>query len=60
MKIMKSFIKFLSEQKMGEEETTLSPDFLEKKEKRDRQVELRLEKPIKEVDKKVDKVAKEE
>lgn len=57
---MKRFLNFLFEQKMKEDETTLSPDFLEKKEKKDRQIEIRLEKPMKEVDKKVEKVAKEE
>ena len=48
---MKSFKNYILEQHMGKEETTLSPDFLEKKEKRDRQIEKRLEEPTKEVDK---------
>lgn len=47
---MKSFKNYILEQHIGKEETTLSPDFLEKKEKRDRQAEKRLEEPTQEVD----------
>ena len=47
---MKRFKNYILEQHIGKEETTLAPDFLEKKEKRDRQVEKRLEEPTKEAE----------
>lgn len=48
---MKSFKNYIKEQKLGAEETTLSPEFLEKKERKDRQTEQRIEKPMKEIKK---------
>jgi hypothetical protein len=48
---MKKFKDYLREQKIASDETTLSPDFLEKKEKRDLQIETKIEKLSKEVKK---------
>jgi len=52
---MKSFKTFMYEQHMSQGETTLNPDFLEKKQKRDERIEAKIEKPIKEVDKEAEK-----
>jgi hypothetical protein len=49
---MKNFKEFIQEQKQAEDETTLSPNFLEKKEKHDRLVDVRIEKPTEEISKK--------
>lgn len=49
---MKTFKQFVQEQKLTGDETTLDPDFLEKQQKRERQIETRIEKPMKEIDKK--------
>ena len=57
---MKSFRNYIKEQKQAEGETTLSPDFLEKKQRRDRQTETRIEKPTQEVNKKAEKHTQEE
>jgi hypothetical protein len=46
---MKNFKQFMREQKQAEGETTLSPDFLEKKQRRDRQTETRIEKPTEKI-----------
>ena len=46
---MKNFISFIKEQKQAEGETTLSPDFLEKKQRRDERIETKIEKPTKEI-----------
>lgn len=37
--------KALHEQKLAQDETTLDPEFLEKKKRKDQQVELKLSKP---------------
>jgi hypothetical protein len=39
----------MREQKQAEGETTLDPDFLEKKQRRDRQTETRIEKPTEKI-----------
>lgn len=57
---MKSFKSFLEEQKQAEGETTLDPDFLEKKQKKDRQTEIRIEKPTEQVTKKAEQHTQEE
>lgn len=57
---MKSFKNYIKEQKQAEGETTLSPDFLEKKQRRDRQTETRIEKPTEQVNKKAEKKTQEE
>jgi hypothetical protein len=49
---MKNFKTFIQEQKQSEGETTLSPDFLEKKQRRDDRVEAKIDKPMKEITKK--------
>lgn len=49
---MKTFKDYIKEQKQADDETTLDPDFLEKKQRRDRQTELRIEKPTEEIEKK--------
>ncbi len=46
---MKNFKQFMREQKQAEGETTLDPDFLEKKQRRDRQTETRIEKPTEKI-----------
>jgi hypothetical protein len=46
---MKNFKQFMREQKQAEGETTLNPDFLEKKQRRDRQTETRIEKPTEKI-----------
>lgn len=57
---MKSFKNYIKEQKQAEGETTLSPDFLEKKQRRDRQTETRIEKPTEQVTKKAEQHTQEE
>ena len=57
---MKSFKDYLKEQKQAEGETTLSPDFLEKKQRRDRQTETRIEKPTEQINKKAEQHTQEE
>lgn len=57
---MKSFRNYIKEQKQAEGETTLSPDFLEKKQRRDRQTETRIEKPTEQVTKKAEQHTQEE
>ena len=57
---MKSFLNFIKEQKQAEGETTLSPDFLEKKQRKDRQTETRIEKPVEQVNKKAEQHTQEE
>ena len=57
---MKSFRDYLREQKQAEGETTLSPDFLEKKQRRDRQTETRIEKPTEQINKKAETHTQEE
>ena len=57
---MKSFKNYIKEQKQAEGETTLSPDFLEKKQRRDRQTETRIEKPIEQINKKAEQHTQEE
>jgi hypothetical protein len=52
---MKKFKAFVVEQHMSQGETTLSPDFLEKKQRRDERIEAKIEKPTKEVDKEAEK-----
>ena len=42
--------KLLAEQKMSEDETTLSPEFIEKKQRKDRQTEQRIEKPTEKIE----------
>jgi len=46
--------KILSEQKIAAGETTLDPEFLEKKQRKDRQIELRIEKPTEKIEKKAE------
>jgi hypothetical protein len=57
---MKSFKNYIKEQKQAEGETTLSPDFLEKKQRRDRQTEMRIEKPTEQINKKAETHTQEE
>lgn len=57
---MKSFKNYIKEQKQAEGETTLSPDFLEKKQRKDRQIELRIEKPTEQINKKAETHTQEE
>ena len=57
---MKSFKNYIKEQKQAEGETTLSPDFLEKKQRRDRQTETRIEKPTEQINKKAETHTQEE
>jgi len=57
---MKSFKNYIKEQKQAEGETTLSPDFLEKKQRRDRQTEIRIEKPTEQINKKAETHTQEE
>jgi len=52
---MKNFKQFMREQKQAEGETTLDPDFLEKKQRRDRQTETRIEKPTEKIIDKADR-----
>ena len=56
---MKSFKNFINEQHLAKGETTLDPDFLEKKAKRDRQIDIRIEEPNKEVDREAEQMSKE-
>jgi hypothetical protein len=57
---MKNFKTFVREQKQAEGETTLDPDFLEKKERHDNKIEAKLEKPTKEISKEAEQMADEE
>ena len=57
---MKSFKNYIKEQKQAEGETTLSTDFLEKKQRRDRQTETRIEKPTEQINKKAETHTQEE
>jgi hypothetical protein len=57
---MKNFKQFMREQKQAEGETTLDPDFLEKKQRRDRQTETRIEKPTEQINKKAEQHTQEE
>jgi hypothetical protein len=57
---MKNFKQFMREQKQAEGETTLNPDFLEKKQRRDRQTETRIEKPTEQINKKAEQHTQEE
>ena len=51
MKIL-GFKQYIKEQKLGSEETTLDPDFVEKKQKADQQKEFKIEKPTQDIKKK--------
>jgi hypothetical protein len=44
----------LKEQKISSGETTLDPEFLEKKQRKDRQIEQRIEKPTEKIEKKAE------
>jgi hypothetical protein len=57
---MKNFKTFIQEQKQSEGETTLSPDFLEKKQRRDDRVEAKIDKPMKEITKKAERMDEKE
>lgn len=46
--------KTLKEQKLAHDETTLDPEFLEKKKRKDQQVELKIEKPSEKIHAKAD------
>lgn len=56
---MKRFKTFMQEQHMSQDETTLSPEFLEKKQIRDERIVAKIEEPTKEVDKEAKKAAEE-
>lgn len=57
MKTMKilGFKQYIKEQKLGSEETTLDPDFVEKKQKADQQKEVKIEKPTQDIKKKAER-----
>ncbi len=46
--------KLIAEQKIASGETTLDPEFLEKKQRKDRQTEQRIEKPTEKIEKKAE------
>jgi len=46
--------KIIAEQKIASGETTLDPEFLEKKQRKDRQTEQRIEKPTEKIEKKAE------
>jgi hypothetical protein len=46
--------KLIAEQKIASGETTLDPEFLEKKQRKDRQIEQRIEKPTEKIEKKAE------
>lgn len=49
----------MQEQHMSQGETTSSPEFLEKKQRRDERIVAKIEEPTKEVDKEAKKAAEE-
>ena len=57
---MKRFKDYIKEQHMAKGETTLDPDFTEKKEKRDSQIEKKIMEPTKEVEKEAKRTEKSE
>lgn len=57
---MKRFKDYIKEQHMAKGETTLDPDFTEKKEKRDRQIEKKIMEPTKEVNQEAKRTEKSE
>jgi hypothetical protein len=56
---MKRFKNFIQEQHMSQGETTLSPDFLEKKQRRDERIVAKIEEPTKEIDRETKKATEE-
>lgn len=52
--------KILSEQKIASGETTLDPEFLEKKQRKDRQTEQRIEKPTEKIEKKAEETLEQD
>jgi hypothetical protein len=54
---MKRFKTFIHEQHLSQTETTSSPEFLERKQRKDDKIMAKIEKPIKEVDKEAKRAA---